>query len=261
MTIDPIDVLHAPLLPILRHILTTVKLPRAGMLLDVACGAGLKAALLAEACGPDVVLAGVDRDRAAISAGIHSGAIGYEHWLVGDALALPLQDGCCAAACCIAALGLFADRAAALREMARVVRPGGVVLVATSAHMWMQVMPWPAKIGAQLAEAYTQALAAGHPPVEAAPDLGGELAALLRGAGLPAPRIRAFLLDYQAPAVFAPDAALAPLDAELPLLPWPALRSVAAEWLTAAELAYCDQAVADVELRPVALAGWANVAY
>src|SRR5438552_1669682 len=57
--------LHAPLVPILRYVLATAPLPRAGIALDLACGAGLKAPLLAEACGPGVRLVGLDRDAGA----------------------------------------------------------------------------------------------------------------------------------------------------------------------------------------------------
>ncbi len=58
--------LHAPLIPILRHALALAPLPRAGIALDLACGPGDKAALLAEALGPGVRLVGVDIDPAVI---------------------------------------------------------------------------------------------------------------------------------------------------------------------------------------------------
>ena len=71
--------LHAPLLPILRHALAAAPLPCAGVALDLACGQGLKAALLAEALGPRVRLLGIDIDPAVFrrqESGVRSQASG-----------------------------------------------------------------------------------------------------------------------------------------------------------------------------------------
>src|SRR2546427_7185337 len=94
--------LHAPLVPILRYVLATAPLPRAGIALDLACGAGLKAPLLAEACGPGVRLVGLDRDVGALRAA--RSAAGQASWVAGDAMAAPLRSGSCATVFCIAAL-------------------------------------------------------------------------------------------------------------------------------------------------------------
>ncbi len=53
--------------------------------------------------------------------------------LAADILALPLRDGCVDVAATAFVLNHLADPAAALRELARVVRPGGAVLAATFA--------------------------------------------------------------------------------------------------------------------------------
>src|SRR5690349_20247592 len=86
---DPLDDLHAPLTPILRHILARLTLPRSGVALDVACGPGRKTPLLAAALRPGVRLVGLDRDRHALQRAT------IDHrasWLAGDAHALPLRD-------------------------------------------------------------------------------------------------------------------------------------------------------------------------
>src|SRR5262249_10876765 len=148
-----------------------------------------------------------------------------------------------------AALGLFADRRAALHELRRVLRPSALVLLIVGTQAWAQVVRWPAGLAAQLAAAYAQALVAGAAPLPAPPDPGGELAGLLSAAVLAAPLVRAFWIDqgsgvgdqgsgiredrsltadcrlptadYRLP---APDPRPPIPDSELPLLPWPALR-------------------------------------
>jgi SAM-dependent methyltransferase len=211
--------LHAPLIPILRHAFALAPLPRAGLVLDLACGQGLKAPLLAEVCGPQVRLLGIDIDRVAIRAmvdqrpttndqrGTQPGdkrssildpRFSEQPWVVGivaDALALPLVDGCCAAAFCIAALSLFADPRAALRELRRVLAPGGVAIFVVGTQSWAQTIRWPADLAAHLVTAYAQALAEGHAPLPASADLSVDLANLLRDTGFASPLIRAFQLD------------------------------------------------------------------
>jgi SAM-dependent methyltransferase len=269
--------LHAPLLPILHHILAQAALPRAGLALDLACGSGLKAPLLAAACGPGVRLIGIDIDHGAIRAATtnhrrptakheqissvvsrRSSVVG----IVGDALALPLRGGCCATAFCIAALSLFADRRAALCELRRVLAPGSVALLVVGAQAWAQAIHWPTDLSARLAGTYAQALAEGHAPLPATPDLGGELAELLLDAGFAAPLVRAFRLDQSPATDHRPSTVDSALAAELPLLPWQALRPLLAGRLAAAEFEHCD-ALADepeIELCMLALTALAHVA-
>jgi ubiquinone/menaquinone biosynthesis C-methylase UbiE len=283
--------LHAPLLPILRHVLALAPLPRSGIALDLACGSGLKAPLLADALGPGVRLIGVDVDPAAIHTATHELKIEGRRWriatpssilyplssrthpsfIVGDAQALPLREACCDAAFCIAALGLFADRLAALREMRRVLRRGSPVLFVAAAQIWAQVIPWPADMAARLAATYAQALGAGVDPVPAMPDLGGELAELLIGAGFAAPLVRAFRLSpwsvVRSPWPAATDHGLRTTDnwqmGELPLLPWAELRPLLEGRLAGTALARCDEvaAAADVELCELALVALAKVPF
>jgi SAM-dependent methyltransferase len=244
-----LDELHTSLLPILRYVLAATALPHAGAALDLACGDGRKSALLAQACGPGVRLIGVDSDHSAIWRAKHlQPTVLIAHWIVGDALALPLRNGSCSAAFCIAALGLFNDKSAALRELRRVLAPGGVALVITATQSWAPVVRWPAAIAERLRAAYVHALHTGHAALAASADLGDDLAALLRDAGFTTPHIRAFLLD----------AVAHPLAAELPLLGWASLRPLLAAQLTPAELAACDQlaAAAEIELCTLALVGW-----
>lgn len=244
-----LDELHAPLLPILRYVLAATALPQTGTALDLASGDGRKMALLAQTCGPGVRLIGIDSDRSAIRRAKNLQPTQFNtSWIVGDALALPLRSGSCSAAFCIAALGLFGDKSAALRELRRVLAPGGVALVITATQLWALVVRWPADLAERLRAAYTQALHTSHSALAASADLSDGMGALLHDAGFTTPHIRAFLLD----------AVAHPLAAELPLLSWASLRPLLIAQLTPTELDTCDQlaAAAEIELCALALVGW-----
>jgi hypothetical protein len=146
---------------------------------------------------------------------------------------------------CIAALGLFAEPALAMRELRRALRPGAPALVVSAAQQWAQLIRWPEELAAPLAAALRAT-----PAQFDLPDLGGDLAALLAGAGFAETRVRGFLLE---PAAH-------PLLLELPLIPWAALRPLAAARLGAAELAACDALAAEpaIELVSMALAALAR---
>lgn len=104
---------------------------RDGRVLDVATGTGDLALALAEAGARTVV--GVDfvapmlqaADEKAAKVAVRTGQFPPVALVVGDALRLPFADGRFDA--CTVAFGLrnMADYEAALREMARVLRPGG----------------------------------------------------------------------------------------------------------------------------------------
>lgn len=63
----------------------------------------------------------------ALRARLDQHGVANAHPLVGDAARLPLADGSVDAAFLVAVLGEIPDRVAALRELRRVLKPGGVV--------------------------------------------------------------------------------------------------------------------------------------
>jgi SAM-dependent methyltransferase len=101
--------------------------PEHGCVLDVGCGTGSLAISLAERRRPGRV-GGIDIAPAYIAfAGSRGAAVEFA---VGDACRLPYADRSFVAALAQLSLNFVPDAAAAVREMRRVVRPGGIVAAA-----------------------------------------------------------------------------------------------------------------------------------
>jgi SAM-dependent methyltransferase len=101
-----------------------VNLLRAERVLDVGCGTGVITEEMAARCKGQVI--GVDIDPAMIAfAQDHGGRAQYR---VGDAHQLDFPDGHFDVVACHFLLMWLSDPALAVREMARVTRPGGAVL-------------------------------------------------------------------------------------------------------------------------------------
>jgi|SRR5215207_1382494 len=100
--------------------------------LDVASGAGTTALLLARELGAEVV--GVELGAEAVAqaraAAAQAGLDAAVSFVTGDAAALPLADAGVDAVLCECSLCLFEDKQATVREMARVLRPGGRIVIA-----------------------------------------------------------------------------------------------------------------------------------
>lgn len=95
--------------------------------LDVACGTGVSTEALARS-GATVV--GIDRSPGMVRRGAHRPVT----LRVGDALSLPFADAEFDAVTIVFGLRNVVDVPAALREMARVVRPGGRLVVCEFSH-------------------------------------------------------------------------------------------------------------------------------
>ena len=96
--------------------------------LDVACGTGVLARTLVEYVHPGGAVVGLD---------VNDGMLAVARkkapevvWIEGAAESLPFDDAGFDAVVCQFGLMFFADRPAALREMMRVLRPGGRLAVA-----------------------------------------------------------------------------------------------------------------------------------
>jgi SAM-dependent methyltransferase len=100
--------------------------PRPGWrIADVGCGPGAFAQAL---CERGARVTAIDSARAMLDA-VAARGLGCE-LVEADALSLPLADASHDAACLVQVLEYVTDPVAALREAARIVRPGGAVLAA-----------------------------------------------------------------------------------------------------------------------------------
>ena len=115
---------------------------------DVACGTGLVSLRMAEAVDKGGVVVGTDISGEMVGAARRIAAergVGNARFERGDAEALPFEDGIFDAAACALGLMYVPDPVRALREMRRVLRPGGKAAAAVwgARHRcgWAEIFP------------------------------------------------------------------------------------------------------------------------
>lgn len=121
------DSYHPGGLKLTRHLLDTLGVISNGRVVDVASGIGTTSLLIASeyaACVDGVDLSEANVAKASAAADREGASVSFHH---GDAEALPLPDATFDAVVCECALCTFPDKSTAIREMARVLRPGGRV--------------------------------------------------------------------------------------------------------------------------------------
>ena len=130
------------LLPRLRALLIGQAAPN---VLDVATGTGRVPLLLAgqpwfggQVCGVDIAPAMLALARAKVAAGGLGARVALRE---GEASALPWPDGTFDLVTSLEALEFFPRPRRALAEMARVLRPGGALLVSKYPDVWARVLP------------------------------------------------------------------------------------------------------------------------
>lgn len=136
-----VPALFRPLAEItLRH----VNIPEGSRVIDIACGTGIVGRLAAEKAGRSGSVVGVDLNAGMIEVARQkrptSGAAMELHQ--GDAATLPFPDDSFGIAFCQQGLQFFPDKIGALREMRRVLGPGG----SATLTVWSEVPPWAVAI-------------------------------------------------------------------------------------------------------------------
>ena len=115
--------------PLARMFLQRIALRPGHRMLDVACGTGILVRHAAPILGPAGSIVGVDLNSSMLDvarAQAPTGGASIE-WRQGDAASLPCADADFDVVLCQQGLQFFPDRAGALREMRRVLKPGGLV--------------------------------------------------------------------------------------------------------------------------------------
>jgi ubiquinone/menaquinone biosynthesis C-methylase UbiE len=184
----------------LRRMTLCPPLARSARVLDVGCGDGFFTRLLSERMGPEGALTGVDADVEAVEEarkrGVRAGV--SVEWRLGWMEHLPFRDGSFDFVWCARDLAEVFEPLDAVREMVRVLRPGGVLALAGNDAFHRFILPWPPSSELIFRAAEFRALQAGGRRA-GKHYLGRSLRWFLGEAGLSACAERAFSGSRQAP--------------------------------------------------------------
>jgi ubiquinone/menaquinone biosynthesis C-methylase UbiE len=124
-------VLVGPLFrPFAEQLVSRIAPNRSDSVIDVACGTGIVARVARERLGPEARIAGVDVAPAMLA--VARTVDPTIEWRQGNAVSLPVSAGeFFTVLTCHQGLQFMPDKAAAIREMRRVLAPGGRVAIAT----------------------------------------------------------------------------------------------------------------------------------
>jgi ubiquinone/menaquinone biosynthesis C-methylase UbiE len=124
-------VLVGPLFrPFAEQLVARVGPNRGDSVIDVACGTGIVARVARERLGPEARIVGVDVAPAMLA--VARTVDPTIDWREGNAVSLPVSDGeHFTVLTCHQGLQFMPDKPAAIREMRRVLAPGGRVAIAT----------------------------------------------------------------------------------------------------------------------------------
>ena len=128
-----------------------LNIPQGGVALDVGSGPGNVTASLARAAGPDGLALGVDISEPMLARAVRNEAGPQVGFIKADAQQLPLRDNTVDAVVSTAVLQLIPNPAAALAEMARVLRPGGrLAIMVPTAGRFAQLAQLLPSVGAHI---------------------------------------------------------------------------------------------------------------
>jgi ubiquinone/menaquinone biosynthesis C-methylase UbiE len=102
---------------------------RGGTVVDVGCGTGRALAPLRDAVGPGGAVIALDVTPEMLRAACPAATVAGAARVLADARALPLRDACADAIFAAGLVNHLPDTEAGLRELARIIRPGGKLVL------------------------------------------------------------------------------------------------------------------------------------
>ena len=119
--------------PLAEQLMEVAALRPGERVLDVACGTGVVARLAAEHVGPTGTVAGLDLNPGMLAVARSSTPASLSiEWHEASAERIPLRDGTFDVVTCQLGLQFVQDKPAALRELWRVLAPGGRVVLSVT---------------------------------------------------------------------------------------------------------------------------------
>lgn len=186
----------------LRQIIADLPLRSGDRVLDLACGDGTYSLWLAERVAPTGSVIGVDIAPAYLDVARRQAAASrygqFVRFQIGDVRGLPFADDEFDLVWCAHSLYSLPDPLAALREMRRVTRPGGVVAVLENDTLHHLLLPWPPDLELAVRAAQLRALDQAAAPT-ARFYIGRFLCHAFGAAGLERCRIATYTIERHAP--------------------------------------------------------------
>lgn len=176
------DAYHCAFARELRHLIEQLPIHPGDTVVDVACGDGIYSRWLVECVGRDGRVVALDLSCGWLQAADHDQAapVGAVQAHAGQ---IPFADNTIDLAWCAQSFRSLADVPGVLREMVRVVRPGGVVAVLENDTLHHMLFPWNAPLELAVRAAEFEAIR-DRPAHQRGYYIGRRLVGLLGDAGL-----------------------------------------------------------------------------
>lgn len=186
----------------LRGMIADLPLREGDRVLDMACGDGVYSAWLADRVGARGAVIGVDISPAFLEVARRNASMSRHAEIIslqiGDISGLPFADDEFDLVWCAHSLYSLPDPVAALREMRRVVRPGGTVAILENDTLHHMLLPWPAELELAVRQAQLAALEESTSQTGKF-YIGRNLCGTLEAAGLDGCSITTYTIDRRAP--------------------------------------------------------------
>jgi ubiquinone/menaquinone biosynthesis C-methylase UbiE len=113
----------------LREIISPIELPPEGKILDVGTGTGIMIPMLLEKLGPKGEVWALDIAEKMLEAARAKVSDNRVRFVHADVMDIPAEEGTFDAVVCNSCLPHFPDKPGSLRELFRVTRPGGTIII------------------------------------------------------------------------------------------------------------------------------------